>query len=129
MQLLQPLVLGIASPLACLVLCWSFQLPFVGSLFGHINQDTLSVDETRGLRIAIIGAGAGGSSAAYWISKAKERQGVIVHLDVYEKSGYIGGRRYISFVQQINSTSHFLFAAEWCFGYCDPVHRSLSLRG
>ncbi|KAG6885530.1 hypothetical protein C0993_000526 [Termitomyces sp. T159_Od127] len=43
-------------------------------------------------RVAIIGAGAGGSSAAFWISKAKERFNVSVEVDVYEKASYIGGR-------------------------------------
>ncbi|KAF9268443.1 hypothetical protein L218DRAFT_919088 [Marasmius fiardii PR-910] len=43
-------------------------------------------------RIAIIGAGAGGSSAAFWVTKAKERFGVDVAVDVYEKASYIGGR-------------------------------------
>ncbi|ESK98241.1 prenylcysteine lyase [Moniliophthora roreri MCA 2997] len=43
-------------------------------------------------KIAIIGAGAGGSSAAFWIAKAKERFGLDVQVDVYEKASYIGGR-------------------------------------
>lgn len=43
-------------------------------------------------RIAIIGAGAGGSSAAFWISKAKERYGLDVKVDIYERNNYIGGR-------------------------------------
>ncbi|KAI9512321.1 FAD/NAD(P)-binding domain-containing protein [Russula earlei] len=48
--------------------------------------------EPRSPRIAIIGAGAGGSSAAFWISKAKERYGLDVAIDVYESNDYIGGR-------------------------------------
>ncbi|KAK1218693.1 hypothetical protein PQX77_018592 [Marasmius sp. AFHP31] len=43
-------------------------------------------------RIAIVGAGAGGSSAAFWIAKAKERFGVDVEIDVYEQNSYVGGR-------------------------------------
>ncbi|KAH8831889.1 Prenylcysteine lyase-domain-containing protein [Flagelloscypha sp. PMI_526] len=43
-------------------------------------------------KVAIIGAGAGGSSAAYWIKKAKERFGVDIDIDIFEKSNYIGGR-------------------------------------
>ena len=43
-------------------------------------------------RIAIVGAGAGGSSAAFWIAKAKERFGLEVEIDVYETNGYVGGR-------------------------------------
>ncbi|EEB87774.1 hypothetical protein MPER_14739, partial [Moniliophthora perniciosa FA553] len=43
-------------------------------------------------KIAIIGAGAGGSSAAFWIAKAKERFGLDVQVDVYDKASYIGGQ-------------------------------------
>lgn len=46
-------------------------------------------------RFAIIGAGAGGSSAAFWISKSKERFGHDIEVDVYEKENYIGGRSHI----------------------------------
>ncbi len=42
-------------------------------------------------KIAVIGAGAGGSSTAFWIQKAKSRAGVNVEVDVYERSGYVGG--------------------------------------
>jgi prenylcysteine oxidase/farnesylcysteine lyase len=51
----------------------------------------LSVNGTQPLRIAIVGAGAGGSSAAFWLAKAKERFGYDYEVDVYEKSNYIGG--------------------------------------
>ncbi|PPQ78142.1 hypothetical protein CVT24_006425 [Panaeolus cyanescens] len=44
------------------------------------------------LKIAIIGAGAGGSSAAFWISKAMKRSNLSASIDVYEQSSYIGGR-------------------------------------
>ncbi|KAI0655027.1 Prenylcysteine lyase-domain-containing protein [Cubamyces menziesii] len=43
-------------------------------------------------RVAIIGAGAAGSSAAFWIGKAKERYGVDVEIDVYDRNPYVGGR-------------------------------------
>ncbi|KAG9004826.1 hypothetical protein FRB90_010688 [Tulasnella sp. 427] len=44
------------------------------------------------LRIAIIGAGAGGSSAAFWIQKAQERHGTDIQVDIFEKLKYVGGR-------------------------------------
>ena len=47
----------------------------------------------RSPRVAIIGAGAGGSSAAFWIAKAKERNGLDVAIDIYERNGYIGGSK------------------------------------
>lgn len=72
----------------------AFQLPFKIPFF---NKQTIRADVVRELsvagtpRIAIIGAGAGGSSAAFWISKAKERFGLNVEVDVYEREAYIGG--------------------------------------
>ncbi|KAF8588432.1 FAD/NAD(P)-binding domain-containing protein [Ramaria rubella] len=44
-------------------------------------------------RVAIIGAGAGGSSAAFWLSRAQNRTPEHnVFIDVFEKETYIGGR-------------------------------------
>lgn len=45
-------------------------------------------------KVAIIGAGAAGSSSAFWIAKAKARANVAVEVDVYEKEGHVGGRKY-----------------------------------
>lgn len=73
----------------------AFQFPFKVPFF---NKQTIRADVVRELpvagtpRIAIIGAGAGGSSAAFWISKAKERFGLDIEVDVYEREAYIGGR-------------------------------------
>ncbi|RDB28429.1 Farnesylcysteine lyase [Hypsizygus marmoreus] len=75
--------------------CLAFQLPFRVPFFtknvtaDELDQPTVVKGSPR---IAIIGAGAGGSSAAFWISKAKERFGVDVEVDVYEREDYIGGR-------------------------------------
>ncbi|THV06108.1 FAD/NAD(P)-binding domain-containing protein [Dendrothele bispora CBS 962.96] len=65
-----------------------FKVPFFQKAFSVEDDD--SVHDTP--RIAIIGAGAAGSSAAFWISKAQERFGVNVEIDVYERSSYVGGR-------------------------------------
>ncbi|KAI0683527.1 Prenylcysteine lyase-domain-containing protein [Earliella scabrosa] len=43
-------------------------------------------------RIAIIGAGAAGSSAALWLRKAAERHGLELEVDLFERNDYIGGR-------------------------------------
>ncbi|KAF9458739.1 Prenylcysteine lyase-domain-containing protein [Collybia nuda] len=73
----------------------AFQLPFKVPFFNkqviraNAIGEHLVVDTPR---IAIIGAGAGGSSAAFWISKAKERFGLDVEVDVYEREAYVGGR-------------------------------------
>ena len=45
-------------------------------------------------RVAIIGAGAAGSSAAFFIAKANDRFGLDVEVDVYEQNDYVGGRVY-----------------------------------
>ncbi|KAF8656393.1 hypothetical protein AX16_002578 [Volvariella volvacea WC 439] len=84
-----PLVLLL--PTACL---GAFQLPFS---IPDFLKSAVPATETSNAgsplpRVAIIGAGAGGSSAAFWISKAKERFGLQVEIDVYEQSDYIGGR-------------------------------------
>jgi prenylcysteine oxidase/farnesylcysteine lyase len=70
---------------------FALQLPFEFPFFGSKQSLAPLQPENAIVRIAIIGAGAGGSSAAFWISKAKERYGVSVDVDVYEKEGYIGG--------------------------------------
>ncbi|KAG1825546.1 Prenylcysteine lyase-domain-containing protein [Suillus subaureus] len=60
----------------------AFQFPFSIPLFK--SKDSADLEQAHiSPRIAIIGAGAGGSSAAFWISKAKKRFGI---------DYYIGGR-------------------------------------
>lgn len=76
----------------------AIQLPFdISKLWPvktPLSEPSPAVLETpRPPRIAIIGAGAGGSSAAFWIAKAKERSGLNVEIDIYERSDYIGGRK------------------------------------
>ncbi|THH01023.1 hypothetical protein EW026_g1609 [Hermanssonia centrifuga] len=76
----------------------AFQLPFYipwvsARLDSNDGQIPLALPQETPLnRIAIVGAGAGGSSAAFWISKAKKRYGLDVEVDVFESSSYVGGR-------------------------------------
>lgn len=42
--------------------------------------------------VAIIGAGAGGSSAAYYLSRFAEEAGLQVNITVFEREEYVGGR-------------------------------------
>ncbi|KAG6866235.1 hypothetical protein C0991_006822 [Blastosporella zonata] len=75
----------------------AFQLPFKIPFFTKNEAlEKAAVEPTESFntvpRIAIVGAGAGGSSAAFWISKVKERFNVSVEVDVYDKESYIGGR-------------------------------------
>ncbi|KAJ3826223.1 Prenylcysteine lyase-domain-containing protein [Lentinula raphanica] len=70
----------------------ALQLPFKVPFFQSTSPQE-DDEPVRGTpRVAIIGAGAAGSSAAFWISKAQERFGVDVEVDVYEKTSHIGGR-------------------------------------
>lgn len=41
--------------------------------------------------VAIIGAGAGGSSTAFFIAKAKQRYGVDIDIHVYDRNEFVGG--------------------------------------
>ncbi|PPQ78875.1 hypothetical protein CVT24_012285 [Panaeolus cyanescens] len=45
-------------------------------------------------KVAIIGAGAGGSSTAFWLSQAVKRSNhtTAIDIDIYDKLSYIGGR-------------------------------------
>lgn len=58
---------------------------------GQLVLDADDLPVHRIPRIAIIGAGPAGSSAAYWLSLAKERANLTFEVDLYERSGSIGG--------------------------------------
>ncbi|KAK1831015.1 Prenylcysteine lyase-domain-containing protein [Podospora conica] len=49
-------------------------------------------DATAPRQVAIIGAGAAGSSAAYYLKTYAEASGVVVNITIFEKTGRIGGR-------------------------------------
>lgn len=73
-----------------------FHLPWANAHSDFNNEQAplaLPKEESNVPRIAIIGAGAAGSSAAFWISKAKERYGLDVEVDLFDSNGYIGGRK------------------------------------
>ncbi|KAG9118504.1 hypothetical protein FRC07_006951, partial [Ceratobasidium sp. 392] len=64
------------------------------------------VDVACAANVAVVGAGAGGSSAAYWLSLAKQRApgGINLTVTVYEKETRIGGRT--TTVYPYNDTSY-----------------------
>ena len=82
----------------------AFELPFgISKLFASTLAPTTITGYLEDVppptpRIAIIGAGAGGSSAAFWLSKAKARHGLNFGIDIYESASYIGGRECPSFI-------------------------------
>jgi prenylcysteine oxidase/farnesylcysteine lyase len=74
--------------------CYAFQLPFAIPFFNTKSHNILNGVSSSTPRIAIVGAGASGSSAAFWISKAKERFGIDVEVDVYEREAHVGGSKH-----------------------------------
>ncbi|TFY55423.1 hypothetical protein EVJ58_g8261 [Rhodofomes roseus] len=84
--------LSVALSAQAAALKFPFNIPFLSSnnQAPLIDVNALLPESTPPNRIAIIGAGAAGSSAAFWIAKAKERFGLDVEVDVYEKNDYIG---------------------------------------
>lgn len=92
----RPLVVALSVALAA----HGIKLPFALDWLYPGASQGLSA-EVVGHKIAVIGAGAGGSSAAWWISKAKARSGVSVQVDVYERENYIGGRESAANVARI----------------------------
>lgn len=59
------------------------------------KKNGLLESSTSGIkRVAIIGAGAGGTSAAYFLNKSQREYfpGLEIEIDVFEKSEHIGGR-------------------------------------
>ncbi|KAG8873326.1 hypothetical protein FRB97_006832 [Tulasnella sp. 331] len=78
---------------ATLVGAWDFS--FIGRAV-YATQKSLGLQPPT-VKIAIIGAGAGGSSAAYWVSLAQSRYGLDVEVDLFEKDSYIGGRSTVVF--------------------------------
>ncbi|KAG9314697.1 hypothetical protein JVU11DRAFT_5504 [Chiua virens] len=86
------------------------------------------VDLNPTSRIAIIGAGAAGSSAAFWISKAKQRSELDVQVDVYERASYIGGRE-CHFQLHASSTDAFVssLGSTTVYPYDDPTYQPLEL--
>ncbi|KIY43380.1 FAD/NAD(P)-binding domain-containing protein [Fistulina hepatica ATCC 64428] len=75
-----------------------FRLPFLsGDAVVALSNEPPVLNDTSAPtvttpRIAVIGAGAAGSSAAFWISKAQQRFGLDVEVDLYERASYVGGR-------------------------------------
>ena len=124
---------GLLSPaplvaLSLALVVHAIKLPFTLDWLYAAASLTVSSDVV-GHRVAVIGAGAGGSSAAWWISKAKARSGVSVHIDVYERENYIGGRE--SVVNNIRIRADHLTGSTVVYPYndtsLDPVELGASI--
>lgn len=76
---------------ATVVAAWDFGFvhaaqELLSGLNGH-HHGHQQIVHTPTKKIAIIGAGAAGSSSAFWIKKAKERHGLDVEVHVFDKVG------------------------------------------
>ncbi|CZR57547.1 related to prenylcysteine lyase [Phialocephala subalpina] len=66
--------------------------PFSSVAFAETDGvDTVYADPTA-KRIAIIGAGAAGSSTAYYLQQNANKSGIPINITVFERSSYVGGR-------------------------------------
>ena len=77
--------------------------------------------------IAIIGAGAGGSSAAFWIAKAKERFGLDVVVDIFERSDYVGGRKRFNLCSSLHLFANFFEGSTTAHPYNNTAYSPVEL--
>ncbi|CBX98196.1 hypothetical protein IAQ61_010294 [Plenodomus lingam] len=61
-------------------------------LAGAINPNSGGLDGPQPKRVAIIGAGAGGASAAYHLAQYASNASIPLQITVYERNNYVGGR-------------------------------------
>lgn len=95
--------------LASAALCTLGSLPWLASVTAdpldgvHLQQTVLdgqsvwnTSQNATPFRVAVIGAGAAGTSAAWWLHLASERLGHPIEVEVFERVDYIGGRTWES---------------------------------
>jgi len=71
-----------------------FRLPswlWFGSTSNALTIDSGKPWYNASKTVAIIGAGAGGSSTAFFVAKAKQRYGVDIDIHIYDKNEFVGG--------------------------------------
>jgi prenylcysteine oxidase/farnesylcysteine lyase len=76
-----------------------FRLPswlWFGSRSNALTIDSGKPWYNASKTVAIIGAGAGGSSAAFFIAKAKKRYGVDIDIHLYDRNEFVGGGESLS---------------------------------
>ncbi|KAF9872835.1 prenylcysteine oxidase [Colletotrichum karsti] len=92
------------------------------------TEAEIAVVDSNIKQVAIIGAGAGGASAAYYLQQYAEADGIPVNITVFEKTDHIGGRTltveaYGNPLEQVElgasifiEANHILFNASQRFG-------------
>nr|POE48785.1 farnesylcysteine lyase [Quercus suber] len=77
------------------LLRWAVVLS-TGRSLGFADQQIVLADDTENTvkpyNVAIVGAGAAGSSSAYHLSKYAAEAGIPVNITIFERNTYIGGR-------------------------------------
>ncbi|KAF7945501.1 hypothetical protein EAE96_010268 [Botrytis aclada] len=73
-------------------LSWPFKFQAVAEQEPIIESTTYEYADSHAKRIAIIGAGAGGSSSAYHLQKYAAESDLAINVTVFERSSFIGGR-------------------------------------
>ncbi|TEY43701.1 hypothetical protein BOTCAL_0362g00050 [Botryotinia calthae] len=73
-------------------LSWPFKFQAVAEQEPIIESTTYEYADSHAKRIAIIGAGAGGSSSSYHLQKYAAESDLAINVTVFERSSYIGGR-------------------------------------
>jgi len=71
-----------------------FRLPswlWFGSTSNALTTDSGKPWYNASKTVAIVGAGAGGSSTAFFVAKAKQRYGVDIDIHIYDKNEFVGG--------------------------------------
>ncbi|RAL60642.1 hypothetical protein DID88_009960 [Monilinia fructigena] len=74
---------------------WSWPFSFQAATVEQqpiIESTTYEYADSHAKRIAIIGAGAGGSSSAYHLQKFAAESDLSINVTIFERSSYIGGR-------------------------------------
>ena len=77
--------------------------------------------------VAIIGAGAGGSSTAFFIAKAKQRYGVDIDIHIYEKNELVGGGEFIVAPSRMLKISLWLEDNDVIYPYDDRRFRPVEV--
>lgn len=95
------LFIGLAAALVLLVIVLSgrSQTQSAASNEETVGEEAELHQSSQGKRVAIIGAGASGCSAAFFLSRAAQEAKAkgfksIQEIVVYESNSYVGGRKY-----------------------------------
>ncbi|KAK6509380.1 hypothetical protein TWF481_004129 [Arthrobotrys musiformis] len=83
----------VVASVAGLLCTTYFLIPGHASIVGPAGQQPFVLSEPQAAkRVAVIGAGAAGSSAAYYLNQYAKKHDIPINITIYERNNYIGGR-------------------------------------